>query len=199
MKKLLMILVVGSMMVLGFSMAASAISDADTYYPMKDGNMWEYQLLENGEPFAVQTMGVISVKGNKVIIGAQQNREVVSQLYFEVAEDGIYRCGQDTIVGSSQTLPKQLVVKHKLKAGDKWTWKSADKKNMRTAVVGPTEKVTVPGGTFDAITVTYFVQGEDFEYEEKTWYVKGLGYVKSVQKAGPLVLTTELVNARILK
>ena len=81
----------------------------------------------------------------------------------------------------------------KMSVGASWKWESADKKRRESSKVVGTEKVTVPAGTFETLVVQYEgVSDSGKAYLDKTWYAKGIGYVKDVMTIDGKATTLEL-------
>lgn len=175
--------------------AADNGGEAFEYYPLKTQNYWSYKVtLPNNEAYS-QILFVNSQVGQDVRVVVLINQMPLMEIGYTLNEEGLFRTKQISPNGVVTLDPKQMVLASKLNPGMSWNWESADKKERESVKVIGVEKVTVPAGTFDALLVQYEgVYTDGTAYIEKTWFVKGIGYVKAVTSRANQTDTKELLE-----
>lgn len=172
--------------------------EAFEYFPLKAKNIWSYKAsLPNNEAFSQQVMVTDQVGQNiKTVIFV--NKTPWMEVSYLLNEQGLFRTKQISAEGVTTLEPKQMVLASKLVPGMSWNWETDDKKEKETAKVIGIEKVTVPAGTFEALLVQYEGNYKDgATYLEKTWFVKGVGYVKSILSTADQSIIKELLEYKI--
>ncbi len=175
--------------------AANNGGDAFEYFPLKPESFWSYKVtLPNNEVYS-QIVFVNNQVGQDIRVLVLINQMPWMEVVYLLNEEGLFRVKQISPNGVVAVEPKQMMLASKLDPGISWNWESADKKERETVKVIGTEKVTVPVGTFEALIVQYEgVYPDGTAYIEKTWFVKGIGYVKAVNSRGDQAETKELIE-----
>ncbi len=188
------LLSIGTWVVLAEDTGGEAIE----YFPLKEKNFWAYKIsLPNNETYS-QIVAVNSQIGQNIRAVVLINQMPWMEIAYIVNEEGLFRTKQISAQGVEVIEPRQMVLASKLNAGVNWNWEAADQKGKETARVIGKEKVTVPVGTFDALLVQYEgVYKDGTVYLEKTWFVKGIGYIKVESSAGDQTITKELVEYKV--
>lgn len=169
--------------------------EAVEYFPLKVKNIWSYKVdLPNNEAYS-QMVLVNSQTGQDIRAMVLINEMPWMEVLYTVNEEGLFRTKQINAQGVEVIEPKQLVLPSKFSPGISWHWEAADGKGKETAKVIGFEKVTVPAGTFEALLVQYEgVYKDGTAYLEKTWFAKGVGYVKVESSAADQSVTKELLE-----
>lgn len=197
MKKLFLMIYVGLLAFLLIGTSIFAATDT-SYYPLEVGNRWEYRITINGSPTSIiQMIGVISVKNGEARLGFVRNGFAMAEVCYTQNKSGIFKTKQITAFGTTNYQPAQPLVTSNMSVGTGWNWEADDKTKKESVKVVSTEKVTVPAGTFDALVLNYEgVEGKE-DYTEKTWFVKGIGYVKNIQVDKKQTVITELIKYEV--
>lgn len=172
--------------------------DALEYFPLKARNYWAYKMSLPDNKVYSQIVLVNSNSGQDirtvVIINQMPQMEVV----YKLNEQGLFRTKQISAEGVNTLKPMQTVLPSKLAPGSVWNWEANEGAGKEVAKVVGFEKVTVPVGTFEALLVLYEgVFDDGAAYSEKTWFVKGVGYVKAVTTIGETTITKELLEYEV--
>lgn len=190
--------------VLIFLMTAWTASAADDggeafeYFPLKAQNYWAYKVSLPDNKAYSQIVLVNSSVGQDIRAVVFINQIPQMEVVYKLNEQGLFRTKQISAEGVITLNPMQLVLASKLNPGSVWSWEAADTKGKETAKVVGFEKVTVPVGTFEALLLEYEgVYNDGTVYFEKTWFVKGVGYVKVVSTAGDMTITKELLEYKV--
>lgn len=178
--------------------AADNGGDAFEYFPLKTQNFWSYKVtLPNDEVYS-QVLFVNNQVGQDIKVVILINQMPWMEVGYLLNEQGLFRTKQISGEGVTTIEPKQLVLASKLDPGISWNWDAADQKGKETAKVVGYEKVTVTAGAFEALLVQYEgVYSDGTAYLEKTWFVKGIGYVKVVSTSAGMTTTKELLEYKI--
>ncbi|HBE76299.1 MAG TPA: hypothetical protein DDW65_00725 [Firmicutes bacterium] len=200
-------LVVAIMMVLAFIissiMAFGADSnDAEAYFPLKPGNTWIYQLTLSGSSKTIQQKIKVSdpEDGNPKLIVYDPNANPQIFVYYVENQQGLFKTKEMGPSGILQYKPLWQVLGAKINIGASWSWESEDHKMKETAKVTAAEKVTVPAGAFETILIEYSgISQNNTAYTDKTWYAKGVGYVKDELTMDGKTLTSQLSEYQLAK
>jgi hypothetical protein len=170
------------------------------YYPLKEGNKWAYkETFSNGMVIHHQEE-VFNGGQDTVRVGLALDGKPYAEIHYRLTDDGIYKIKVISANGVDDSKPYQKILPARINAGYTWYWESESKKAKETAKVIGVEKVTVPAGTFDAVLIEYDGNYENGAvYTDKTWFVKGIGYVKNVSTAGGETTTLELADYKLAK
>jgi hypothetical protein len=183
-----------------YAWAAEPGSDGPGYYPLKTGNKWLYKETAPDGTVIRHLEEVLDGGQDAVRVGMSLNENPFAEIHYRLTDDGIFKIKMISAYGVDEAKPYQKVLPATIKTGYAWNWKSESKKAKETAKIVGFEKVTVPAGTFDAVLVRYEGNAEDETvYTEKTWFVAGIGYVKSVSVVNGETTTLELADYKLAK
>ena len=186
------------MTVAGPALALDDGGEALEYFPLKAENYWVYKVSLPDNKAYSQIVLVNSINGQDIRAIVFINQIPQMEVVYKLNEAGLFRMKQISAEGVLSLNPMQLVLASKLNPGSSWSWEAVGEKGRETAKAVGFEKVTVPVGTFEALLVQYEgVYNDGTAYFEKTWFVKGVGYVKVVSTAGDMTITKELVEYKV--
>lgn len=190
-----MILLLGAGLFMAFS---AEPADDMAYFPLETGNQWAYQSIYFDDTRFREDIIVDKPDNGTLRLMIFNNANPVAEIQFQRDKNGLYKTKEISGVGVITYKPAQLSLASKLKAGASWKWQSADKKGKYNSKVRNGGKITVPAGTFDTIVITTNGVSEFGEaYTDETWYVKGIGYVKSITTIGDKKKVDELVEYKV--
>jgi hypothetical protein len=177
----------------------TGVAGAD-YYPLKVGNKWAYKETVSDGTVMHHQEEVFNGGQDTFRVGLALNGKPFAEIHYRLTDDGIFKTKVISAKGVDDSKPYQKILPARINAGYTWNWESESKKAKETAEVVGFEKVAVPAGTFDAVLVQYAGNTEDgTAYTDKTWFVKGIGYVKNVSAAGGETTTIELTDYKLAK
>ena len=172
--------------------------DAEAYYPMKTGSLWSYKVTLPDKTTYSQIMEVSDPDDKYIRQVAYVNNQPAAIAYFIQNEQGILKTKEIYASGTLKFEPMQMVLPANLKVGSTWSWLSVDQKAKETGIVVAEEKVTVTAGTFDTILIqSDGVDKDGVAYVDRTWFAKGIGYVKNEVVANGETVTRELVEYKL--
>ncbi len=162
----------------GLSLPAQEAFKDSPYYPLKVGSQWTYQAGEKKVLLRVARVG--EKVGDTACAVLEQRRDglTISE-HVAVKEDGLYRLKAMTLVMD----PPMCFLKVPPK-GEK-TWKFDGKIGpipMKASFTQTQAEVAVPAGKYMALMVTGEIHQEKNKLEITSYYAKGVGLVKQVQK-----------------
>jgi hypothetical protein len=183
-----------------YAWAAEPGNDGAGYYPLKEGNKWVYKETFYDGKAVPHMEQVLSVEKDNVRLGITRDGQPFAEVHYQLGKDGVFKTQVISAYGVDASKPYQKVLPAKISAGYTWNWESDDKKAKETARVVGFEKVTVPAGTFGAVLIQYdgTIDNEP-AYSEKTWFVKGVGYVKNVSVVKGETTTLEMTDYKLTK
>jgi len=197
------LLIVGLILVVFLSLGSyygwAAVEEYHPYFPLKPGNQWIYKMTLSDNSVASRLVGVSTPSDGKSRLMIIINKDPYAEIHYSYIERKLYRVKQITAFGIKNIEPMEMVLPAELKTGMSWSWEAADKSEKETSKVLGVEKVTVPAGTFEAVVVQCDNTLNGEACQEKTWFVKDIGYVKDVQVGSGNNITTELVDYRLAK
>lgn len=199
-KRLLILLLVVFLPIYGagVGLAIDNGGEAFEYFPLKAQNYWAYKVSLPDNKAYSQIVLVNSNNGQDIRTVIFINQMPQMEVVYKLNEQGLFRTKQISAEGVNTLNPMQLVLASKLDPGSGWSWEATDEKGKETAKVIGFEKITVPAGTFDALLVQYEgVYNDGTNYLEKTWFVKGAGYVKVVSVVEDTIVTKELLEYKV--
>jgi len=163
------------------------------YYPLVEGNKWQYVANVNGTKAEVTTaVTAVKKKKGKVTATISTLSRDGSDIEEEISSDakGVYR---NSISGVKPDRPL-TIIKYPIKSGDTWseTLKSSGMDVEVETTVGKQVAVKVPAGTFKTYPVDMTLTIGAQELKVTTWYADGVGIVKQKVTVGELDLTMEL-------
>lgn len=201
MKKVFMIQLITIFLVImgGWTVLAADVGgEAFEYFPLKSQNYWAYKVsLPDNQAYS-QVVLVNSNLGQDIKVMVIINQIPRMEVAYLLNEQGLFRTKQISAEGVVTLKPMQLVLAAKLEPGMSWNWEAVEAAGKETARVIGFEKVSVPAGTFKALLVEYEgVYDDGTAYLERTWFVKGVGYVKVTSTMAGTTITKELLEYKI--
>jgi hypothetical protein len=180
---------------------AKESGDAEAgYYPLQAGNQWTYKETNFNGTVDYRQEKVFDGENDTVRVGMISNGVSFAEIHYRLTVDGIYKTKVISAYGVDDSKPYQKILPVRISAGYTWNWESENQTAKETARVVGFEKVTVPAGTFDAVLIEYDGNYEDgTAYTDKTWFVKGIGYVKNVSTLKGETTTLELTEYKLAK
>ena len=175
------ILAVVTLMIGGVMVFGANSGDVAVYFPLNPGNSWTYKVRMAGGTNSIQQKVKVTEpdNGNPEIVVYDQKNNPLAFIYYIENGQGLFKTKQMGPSGVLEFHPTWLVLSSKMNVGATWSWESSDHKMKEASKVLDTEKVTVAAGTFETLLIQ--CEGIDEKgtaYVEKTWYAKGVGYVK---------------------
>lgn len=164
------------------------IEHIEDYYPFKENRRMYYK--GEGNEYASQDVYVDFIKGDKIQIRVNNSGTVLAQVIqnsdgelklLASEEEFYYR--QNIIDKVISDYEKEILLKEPLVVGTSWNTSG----NIKT-ITAVDKNISTPSGNYKALEVTN--KGKEFEIKE--YYVKGLGFVKSVFTADESEISTSL-------
>ncbi|MGE5581031.1 MAG: hypothetical protein ACM3X9_00675 [Bacillota bacterium] len=190
-------LAIGALMVFG-----AGSGDAAAYFPLKPGSFWVYKVSMAGTKGSFSQKIKVSEPENgnpKVIAYGPDGNPAVFLNYVEDSQ-GLFKAKQMGPAGIFEYRPLWKVLSSKMNTGATWSWESDDHKMKETSKVLGNEKITVLAGPFETLVIEcQGVNEEGKAYTEKTWYAKGVGYVKDEYTMDGKTLISELTEYTLAK
>lgn len=205
-KKMYLVVIVAVILSMGF---VTNVSVAETYYPLKAGATWEYQVMFGAGQvsFSMNAMKPRILDG-KQVIPIQSN---FGDAYFIIKDStGVYEFGEQMAEDRAPTIHPQpgYYLKYPLQVGTTWRDETSTFfLNQKVANIPGTltietvnDVVTVPAGTFEnCIRIKLFaeqtvdmdtregtgmkISGKaNIEIEDEQWYAPNVGLVKAIRK-----------------
>ena len=172
--------------------------EALEYFPLKARNYWAYKVSLPDNKAYSQIVLVNSNSGQDIRTVVFINQMPQMEVVYKSDGQGLFRTKQISAEGVNTLSPMQTVLPSEVSLGSVWSWEATEGPGKEIAKVVSFEKVTVPVGTFEALLVQYEgVFNDGVAYSEKTWFVKGVGYVKAVTTVGGTTITKELLDYEV--
>jgi hypothetical protein len=189
-------LLIGGIMVFGANFGDVAI-----YFPLNPGSTWTYKVSTvGGTDSALHKIKATESENNPQLIVYDSKNNPQVFIYYTENEQGLFKTKMMGPSGIIEYKPAWLVLSSKMNVGATWSWESSDHKMKETSKVLAGEKVTVAAGTFETILIVCDgVDEQGNAYTEKTWYAKGVGYVKDENTFAGKTNITELTEYNIVK
>jgi len=162
------------------------------YYPLKVGTKWLYRVQG-------QTGRVTNLVSKTELIDGQQvacvettfQDKVIPTEHLANTPQGLFRYRSHGI-GLS---PPLCLLRYPVKKGDSWKSKIVvgGQQEVHVSCCVGAEKVTVPAGTYDAVTIDVVLMlGDTIVGTSKYWLAAGVGMVKQNNKASGTTTVFEL-------
>jgi hypothetical protein len=165
------------------------------YYPLKEGNTWEYAVKVNGKEGKMTNKCAGKEKVDEVecsMVETFSNGQKVAVEYLANTDKGLLRC---KMTGAEMT-PALTLLKYPVKDGDSWEEeiKVNGEKAKFVCKVGK-DSVDVPAGNYkDCVTVEVtFAAGAD-SVVAKYWFADNVGVVRQDTTIGKLAIGMELTK-----
>jgi len=179
--------------------AAGPVYGADEdLYPIEKGNSWEFT-----DGWTTYTYVVEERSGKDAVLTARENGQLASRTLIRIEKDGIYEIGIENGSGAAKHAKPVLVIRFPVKVGDSWKGLltiSRHRYETETKVLGE-EKVELRDGAKNAVVIVTTGETYGSSVTLKTWYVRGIGPVKSllIASTGGQQMTFEyqLVKANV--
>jgi hypothetical protein len=159
-----------------------------SYYPLKEGNTWEYRVGKQKLTVRVAREDLVGSERVSVLECTFAGKTLQERV--AVLKDGAYRFSGEGV----DYLPPLCFFKLPPKAGETWEVKSrGDGLQIRGTFTAGEDQVTVPAGMYEAVTSS----SQDFRVDEVKmpvtyWFVPGIGMVKQRLQVGGRVVVIEL-------
>ncbi len=169
--------------------AAEEKTSGSDYYPLKVGSQWTYQI---GSVQVTLRVAKHEKVGDVLcgVVESSVDGKVVATEHISVGDNGVFR---HTFNGQKDSEPLCLL-KLPVKKDQEWAFnaKSANG-SMKGKFKSGEEEITVPAGTFTAVTAyTTECELNGTKAECKCWFAPGVGIVKQTMSIGGNTIVSEL-------
>lgn len=178
---------------------ASADESGHPYFPLKSGNQWVYKIKMADGTEVVRHIAASKPVDGKLRMVLLLNLTPVAEIHYDNNEQGLFKVKEISAAGTKNYEPPQQVLPAKLKVGEAWSWQSADQKSKETSKITATETVKLATGTYDTFVVEYSGERDGVPYSGKTWFAKGVGYVKYEESSEGKTIKAELADIKLVK
>jgi len=188
------ILVLFVVLAVGCTQLISNGEGGSSYFPVDQGNTWEYLNSDN-------TRTITEVDGFRILPGDiivnifkttdydSVDTEIgTSEEYYRVTDSGVYDHGSPTLIFD----PGALWLEFPLSVGNSWTVYTLGTSDYIATIMAK-EDITVPAGTFSCYKVRYVWKQGDTEILPPTtyWYGDGVGKVKMIEGSPEVISVLE--------
>lgn len=145
------------------------------YYPMTDGATWDYQMGNTDVTVRVKDVTEKDGARSAKLVTEHGGKAVASET-IRVDKDGVFR----THINDTEIKPPVPLLKFGLTDDESWEVKAAVQASevKGTFTLKGTEKVTVPGGEYEAVLVVGDCTIAGTTTGTKWWIADGVGIVK---------------------
>lgn len=169
------------------------------YWPIKQGNKWTYRMEVAGQTLEmVQTISKIEKRGEDDVaeFEASVNGEVLAREEISSTLKGLFRHSYN---GMAIT-PAVNILRLPIAKGDKWEAEiTIDSEKAKITFEAGEEDVTVPAGSFHAITVLVDTEIAGQKVSGKFWFAANVGMVKQEFDLAGVAGVAELEQFEIAK
>lgn len=162
------------------------------YYPLKAGTKWHYRVQGQSERLTNHVAKVELVDGQRVArVETTFQGRVIPTEHLSSTPQGIFRYRTHGVKLS----PPLRLLRYPVKKGDSWESKITvgGQQEVRVTCRVGAEKVTVPAGAYDTVTVDVAMMvGGTTVGTSKYWLAAGVGMIKQKNKAGATTSVFEL-------
>ncbi len=168
-----------------------AAESADTYFPLKQGISWTYEIVSDKHPtqkVVVTNLAPREVKGTKVTLRKSEAKGPAR--YYLVGSDdkGIFRFGEQKSETAEPEIitPRDYYIKNPATTGTTWdttTKMGADEVTINLTIESNSDSISVPAGKYkDCLKIKHAggTQKKDLTIEAYEWYAPEVGLVKSL-------------------
>jgi len=156
--------------------------DSKSYYPLKVGNKWTYQIESDtaakGSKLINQIAKIEKIDGVSLSrLETTMKGRVAATEHLSVNEKGIFR---DRVNGGEIT-PPICLLKFPIKKGATWKSESmAGNEKLKVACKSDEEEIEVPAGKFKTVKVVMDAEvvGAGIIVSTSYWFAQGVGVVK---------------------
>jgi hypothetical protein len=163
------------------------------YYPLKVGTKWHYDINANGKKMS----SVNEIAKTETIDGKSLSRlettvmeKVAATEHLTVTDKGVFR----NRINGMEITPPVCLLKFPVKDGE--TWDSEVKIGAEQLTVkakaGKEEEITVPAGTYKAVTSELEVTAGGITVKTRYWFAKDVGVVKQTMDNNGATIEMEL-------
>lgn len=187
----------------------SCSKSTETYYPLKEGRIWEYQMSAKSVSGHDSTVQVImtnfaprELKGKKVTPQKVDAGGQSSFIFISEDAEGIYEFATQLpgAVEPEFNADPRCFIKYPIKVGTSWDVKTTTSfmvkgvpVTLKSSIESIDEVITVPAGTFKGCVkikdmgttkqnLGPFVGVVTINVEYYNWYAPGVGHVRSIMK-----------------
>ena len=162
------------------------------YYPLMAGTKWHYRVQGQSERLTNHVAKIELIDGQQVarVETTFQGRVIPSE-HLATTPQGIFRYRTHGV----ELSPPLCLLRYPVKKGDSWESKTTvgGQQEVRVTCRVGAEKVTVPAGAYDTVTVDVAMTvGGTTVGTSKYWLAAGVGMVKQSNKAGGTTSDFEL-------
>jgi hypothetical protein len=160
-----------------------------SYYSLNLYDTWTYSL--GGNKFTLKVVRHERFAGvDCARVEMQNDGRAMSYEHVALRDGGVYRFGFE----GAPADPPVLFLKLPARPGEEWKVNSKIGKEAITGTwkTAAEETVTVPAGTFRAVSVVGKFKGSGVDYEATTYFARGVGMVKQKVQMGGQTITIEL-------
>lgn len=162
--------------------AQEKTQESKSYYPLKAGNKWTYQIESDtaakGSKLINQIAKMEKIDGVPLFrLETTAKERVVATEHLSVNDKGIFR---DRMNGGEIT-PPICLLKFPIKKNDSWKTESmSGKEKLKVACKSDEEEIEVPAGKFKTVKVIIDaeVAGAGILVSTTYWFAPGIGMVK---------------------
>lgn len=171
--------------------AVQGADSADSYFPLKQGISWTYEIVSDQHPTQEVTVTNLTpreIKGTKVTLRKSQAGGPAR--YYLVGSDdyGIFRFGEQKSETAEPEVitPKDYYIKNPATTGTNWDTTAkmgSDQVTIKVTIEGTSDSVSVPAGTYKECLKIKHVGGnqdKSLTLEAYEWYAPEVGLVKSL-------------------
>jgi hypothetical protein len=176
--------------------APSDKQNAPSYYPLKPGTKWTYEVDAGTGEKARMTNQIAK---NEMIDGKSMarfetvfNSSVQQVEHLSSTPEGVFRCR----INGTEVSPPVCVLKYPVKAGESWKAdaKLGDQVLKMKFVAGKLKEVTTSAGTYKAVSVETETNDNGTNIKSKCWFAPDVGVVKQKLEIGDSSITLDLIK-----
>lgn len=163
--------------------AQEKTQDSKSYYPLKVGNKWTYQIesdaVPKGSSKLIHQIAKIEKKNGVSLAQLEivARDKVTASEYLSVSEKGIFRNNYN----GEEITPPTCILKFPIKKNNTWKTESmAGKEKLNVACKSDEEEIEVPAGKFKTVKVVMDAEvvGAGIIVSTTYWFAQGVGVVK---------------------
>ncbi len=171
--------------------AALAAEPAETYFPLKQGLSWTYEIASDQHPttrVVVTNLAPREIKGVKVTLRKSEAAGPARYYLVGADDNGIFRFGEQKSETAEPEIitPRDYYLKNPATTGTTWdttTKMGSEEVTINLTIESTSEDISVPAGTYkDCLRIRHVggSQNKDLTIEAYEWYAPQVGLVKSL-------------------
>jgi hypothetical protein len=163
--------------------AQEKTQDSKSYYPLKVGNKWTYQIesdaVPKGSSKLIHQIAKIDKKAGVSLAQLEivARDKVTASEYLSVSEKGIFRNNYN----GEEITPPTCILKFPIKKNNTWKTESmGGKEKLNVTCKSDEEEIEVPAGKFKTVKVVSDAEvvGAGIIVSTTYWFAQGVGVVK---------------------